>query len=156
MLSQLAVVPLVPGNKQAMRRRKLLLALAGLAVAVAVGAIVLQPGTNRVTRENYARVRVGMNRTEVYAILGPAGDYRTGPVEYSGVAIHGNEVGPAPFEGRDFACWLSDQAYIVVIFDEDECVQKVPYCLSGGRRTSLSPLENVRWHVRRQWHRWFP
>jgi hypothetical protein len=151
-------VDLVLGKSwgNAMWRRKLVLALAGLAVVVAAGVVVLWPRPpSRITRENYARVRVGMNRTEVYAILGPAGDDRTGPVEYSGVAIHGNELGPAPFEGRNFAFWLSDQAYIVVIFDEDERVQKVPYCLSAGRRISQGPLDNLLWRAKRQWHRWF-
>jgi hypothetical protein len=79
------------------RRRKLLVALAGLAVVVAAVVVVLWPRPDRITQENYDRIRVGglwgedwathdnrapvkkgMTRTEVEAILGPPGDYRTG------------------------------------------------------------------------------
>ena len=62
-----------------MRRRKLI-ALAGLAVLVAAGAFVLWPRPDRITRANYDRIRMGMSRAEVEAILGPPGDYTTGPV----------------------------------------------------------------------------
>ena len=61
-----------------MRRRKLLVVLAGLAVLVAAGAVVLWPEPpSRITRENFDRVREGMTQAEVEAILGPPGDYRT-------------------------------------------------------------------------------
>jgi hypothetical protein len=60
-----------------MRRRKLLVALA-LAVAVAAAAVVLLPRPDRIAREDYDRIRPGMTRGEVEAILGPPGDYRTG------------------------------------------------------------------------------
>ena len=39
-----------------MRRRKLLVALAGLAVVVAAGAVVLWPHPVRATRENYFHI----------------------------------------------------------------------------------------------------
>jgi hypothetical protein len=65
-----------------MRRRTLLVALAGLPVVVAAGAVVLWPRTpSRITLENCNRIREGMSRAEVEAILGPPGDYRTGPGE---------------------------------------------------------------------------
>ena len=60
-----------------MRRRKLLVVLAGLAV-VAAGVVVLWPRPDRITRENCDRIRPGMTRAEVEAILGPPDDYRTG------------------------------------------------------------------------------
>jgi hypothetical protein len=48
-----------------MRRRTLLVALAGLAVVVAVGAIVLWPRQSlRITCENCDRIREGMSRAE--------------------------------------------------------------------------------------------
>ena len=65
-----------------MRRRTLLVVLAGLTVVVAAGAVVLWPRTpSRITLENCNRIREGMSRAEVEAILGPPGDYRTGPGE---------------------------------------------------------------------------
>jgi hypothetical protein len=53
-----------------MRRRKLLGAVAGLAVLVAVGVFALWPRTERVTRENFDRIKEGMSRAEVEAIHG--------------------------------------------------------------------------------------
>jgi hypothetical protein len=72
-----------------MRRRKPLVALAGLAVVVAAGVVVLWPRTapERITRENYDRIRNGMSRAEVEAILGPPRDYSTGPLQYAGRSI---------------------------------------------------------------------
>src|SRR5262245_23034627 len=61
-----------------MRRQTLLVVLAGLAVVVAAGAVVLWPRADRITLENYDRIRDGMTRAEVEAILGPPGDQRTG------------------------------------------------------------------------------
>jgi outer membrane protein assembly factor BamE (lipoprotein component of BamABCDE complex) len=60
------------------QRRKLLLALAGLALVVA-GTFVLWPRANRITRENFDHIEKGMSRAQVESILGPPGDYRTGP-----------------------------------------------------------------------------
>ena len=59
-----------------MRRRKLIAAV-GL---VAVGAFVMWPRMDRITRENFDRISKGMSRAEVEAILGPPGDYSGGPV----------------------------------------------------------------------------
>jgi hypothetical protein len=50
-----------------MRRRTLLVALA---VVVAAGVVVLWPRANRVTQENYDRIRIGLSRPEVEEILG--------------------------------------------------------------------------------------
>jgi hypothetical protein len=33
----------------------------------------------RITKANFAQIKAGMSRAEVEAILGPPGDYRTGP-----------------------------------------------------------------------------
>jgi hypothetical protein len=58
-------MPLVPMIGGAMRRRTLLLALAGLAVVVAAGAVQLRPREDRVTRANYERIQIGMSRADV-------------------------------------------------------------------------------------------
>jgi hypothetical protein len=63
-----------------MRRRTLLVALAGLAVVGAVGAVVLWLPEDRITESNVDRVRRGMSQAEVKVILGPPGDYTSGPV----------------------------------------------------------------------------
>jgi hypothetical protein len=82
---RLPVAPLVRGVGHA--RRKLLVALAGLAVVVAAGVVVfcilvvVQPAEpTRVTLKNAARIKPGMTLKSVEAILGPAGDYSTQPM----------------------------------------------------------------------------
>jgi hypothetical protein len=53
-----------------MRRRKLLVVLAGLVVLVAVGVVALWPGQSHVTEENFSRIRKGSTDSEVEKILG--------------------------------------------------------------------------------------
>jgi hypothetical protein len=48
-------------------------------LAVAVKPILLPAGNPRLTQENFERIKEGMQMKEVEAILGPPGDYRTGP-----------------------------------------------------------------------------
>ena len=65
-----------------MRRRNLLVVLAGLAVVVAAGVVVVWSRKDLITRDRYDRIQAGMTRTKVEAILGgPPGDYRTVPTE---------------------------------------------------------------------------
>jgi hypothetical protein len=61
-----------------MRRRTLLVVLAGLAVAAGV---VVWPRTApvRITPENCDLICKGMIEAEVESVLGPPGDYRTRP-----------------------------------------------------------------------------
>ena len=69
-----AASPLMLGRVEgiAMRRRKLLAALAGF-ILFAAGAFLLipVPTLSRVTRENYDRIERGMTLAELEAILGP-------------------------------------------------------------------------------------
>jgi hypothetical protein len=58
-----------------MPRRRLSLALFGLAIVLAIGALVLWQELGSVTRKNFLRIEEGMTPTEVAAILGaPASD----------------------------------------------------------------------------------
>jgi hypothetical protein len=59
-----------------MRRRTLFVALARLAV-LAVGAVAVWSRPEWITPKNYARIRLGMSRAEVYTFLGPPGGYST-------------------------------------------------------------------------------
>jgi hypothetical protein len=63
-----------------MRKRKVLVVLAGSAVVVAVGVVVLWPWrepVSPITRANYQRIQLGMSLAEVMDMLGPLGDRRT-------------------------------------------------------------------------------
>jgi hypothetical protein len=131
-----------------MLRRKLLVALAGLAVVLAAGVVVLWPRAmppSLVTKENCARVQLGMSRAEVEVILGPAGDYSTDPRWASDW--------PAP--GRpDSARWLSDRGAIYVCFDASGRVTKANYW--DNLALPPSPLRDALAPARRLWHPWSP
>ena len=146
-----------------MQRRKLLMVLAGLAVVV-----VLRPRPpSRITLENCNRIREGLSRAEVEAILGPPGDYRTGPGETG----HGSTENmfwtlDSPDVARGgmhwsnvsqsdpglWAIWLSDSATAIIGIDDSGTVV---FKRERPRRTTQSPLDNFLWRVKRQWHRWF-
>jgi hypothetical protein len=141
-----------------MRRRILLVALAGLAVVVAAGAVVLWPQTARCTDENFDRLGVGMTVAEVQAILGTSGDHTTGPLDwrvkegeppirqFGEMALE--DVPPAT------VLWLDDGGVVTVDFD-----QSGRACLGSYNKAESMPqsiFDNLIWRARRQWHRWFP
>jgi hypothetical protein len=106
----------------------------GLAVLVGVGAFLwLRPNPAlRITHENCDRIRAGMTRAEVEAILGPPGDYTTGPTSpkptspkwdgqdllplYVRLGL-GDDPGPATCES-----WDCDSASITVSFAQNGSV----------------------------------
>jgi hypothetical protein len=139
-----------------MRRRKLLVALAGLAVAVAVGVVVLWSRPQRFTRENCGRVKQGMTRAEVETILGRPGDYRTGPVDYDGgfVPIKTTPLTMPYASDDDIARWTGDSAYMAVTFDSAGRVEA--WYLIPTSKAAQSPLGDLLWRAKRQWHGWFP
>jgi hypothetical protein len=141
-----------------MRKRKLIAAAVGLAVLVAAGAFVLWPRTDRITRENFDRIKEGMSRAEVEAILGPPGDYRTGPVVYFTPTDRDVMDEPSvPFEDPDSALWLGDRAGGRVGFDEAGCVTIWDASLEcrSGERVSQGPVDNLLWRAERLWRKWF-
>jgi hypothetical protein len=132
-----------------MRRRKLLVALAGLAVvgAALAGkmlALELRARPIRITRENYHRIRYGMSRARVEAILGgPPGDYSTHPVEEF---VEGGQV-------TSKYRWLDDSGAVHVWFDEDRVRFKWRFEVQAPQQTRS---EYVLWQLKHVWHRWFP
>jgi hypothetical protein len=144
-----------------MRRRKLLVAV-GLAVLVAVGVFVLWPRPNRITRENFDRIKEGLNSTEVEAILGPPGDYTTGPLQHvpwHGLSIFSGEPPPIDdyvlssrwYDGDEVVQWRSDNAIFYVYFGSSGRVHTK--CLSYVGRIDQSPLDNLLWRAKRLWRR---
>jgi hypothetical protein len=140
-----------------MRRRKLIAAV-GPAVLVTAGAFVLWPQTNRITRENYERIRDGMSRAEVESLLGAAGDYRTGPVGYE-TAEYKEAVGrPASIliGGIKPARWFGDYALVEVAFGQDGRALDSESAFYSGVKLPQDPLDNLVWRAKRVWRRWFP
>jgi hypothetical protein len=156
-----------------MRRRKLRWVLAGLAVLVGTAGLIVQSPQppSRITRENYYRVREGMTRAEVEAILGPPGDYRTslgetacvGPEpwswdvdleDYCDRIATWQHIGGKYAERQSSGIWRSDSIEIGMFSDDDS--GRILTHFVCGRRTTGSPLEKLFWRAKRQWHRWFP
>jgi hypothetical protein len=137
-----------------MRSRKLLVALAGLAVVVAAGAVALWPHSrpDRVTRENCNRIYPGMTLGEVVATLGPPGDYTTGPREFRGVeAIEDTSPWFVPDKN-----WEGDQGVIFVALERGGAQRVARAWFKGWTKVEQSSLDNLLWRAKRQWRRWIP
>jgi hypothetical protein len=133
-------------------------------VVVAAVVVVLWPRPERITPENYARVRTGMSRTQVEEILGLPGDYRTelGESQFVKDFPWDPDPGADPLtpsnwskipEQRSFACWISNSCQITVYIDDSGHVQEM---YEFPRRTTQGVVANLIWRLKRQWHRWFP
>lgn len=140
-----------------MRGRKLRWTVAaGLVLLAGIAAVVLWPRPSRVTPENYERIRDGMTRAEVEAILGPPGNYTTAPVVYR---FGANGTFPAP-EGNpppsidNAAFWWSDVVVILVDFGEAGLVTR-KYDFPAGF-VEPDPVKNLLWRVKRQWRKLSP
>jgi hypothetical protein len=81
-------------------KRTLLVALAGLAVVVAVGVVVLWPGANRVSRDNFLRLSTVTSRAELESLLGSPGDYRTAPTDLGGIVDTMRVTATTTFSGQ--------------------------------------------------------
>jgi hypothetical protein len=151
-----------------MRRRTLLVVLAALAVLVAAGVVVLWPRADRITEENCGRIHEGMTPTEVEAILGPPGDYRSGPTKHPLMHATQTEKGqtmPISFlyldeieapkiQGETTQKWLSDHGDVHVYYDSTGFVRGRTFWSAQPKPQGL--LDNLLWRAQRQWHRWFP
>ena len=132
--------------------------LAGLAMIVAGGALVLWPPTDpasRITQENFERIKEGMSRAEVEAILGPAGDYSTGPTQrfmsvediiaqarLDTFSLHSGEL-----------TWTSDMVMVRVEFDS-RGVATAKY-FTALVKLKQTFVDSLIWRAERQWRHWF-
>jgi hypothetical protein len=138
-----------------MRRRKLLVALAGLTVVLAARVVVLWPPKNRITEENFKRIHRGMTRTQVEEILGQPGDYTTGPVKLPGDSDTIDSLEPEVVIAlASRRLWISDSAGVEITFDDQDRVGRVePAGLVPAPRSNA---DRFIWRLKGQWHRWFP
>jgi hypothetical protein len=142
-----------------MRRRRLLVGLAGLAVVVAAGVVVLWPyRTFQGDWPTYCKIETGMTRVEVEAVFGvPPGDYRT-KENYLSLSppptdtMFRTRVWPPP--GSVAEEWEGDAGKSLVAFDPAGRVVATWYMAYMPREQTR--LEAIVWRVNRQWHRWFP
>jgi hypothetical protein len=144
-----------------MRRRTLLVALAGLAVVVTAGIVVLRhpdpprPVTS-ISKTTFTRVKVGMTTGEVAAILGPPGDNRTMETEPDNDAIDSDYDlfgSPDVIIAQTFA-WQTDKARVYVRFDGSRKACSGIYCPT--RRSTENTLHRLLKRANELWHRWFP
>jgi hypothetical protein len=142
-----------------MRRRRVLVLLAVACVLVRA-AVALLPAPSRNTIENHYRIRQGMSRAEVDSILGPPGDYSSGPLQYAGspggptVAFTPTALEPFVGIALERVEWRGDRHIVWVYFEPDGNVLHKRTREVG--RTNQSLLENFFWRAKRQWQRWFP
>jgi hypothetical protein len=120
-----------------------------LAVAVLhpVSAFLWPSISPSVIGKNADRIAVGMTANEVTGLIGaPPGDYSTG-LTYS---YRSNKRVPLPEWSA--AEWLTDDRDIGVFLVD--CGRVVELDLYGARKAPA--FDNLQWHLRRHWQRWFP
>ncbi len=126
--------------------RKRWLALAGLAVALAVFA--LWPRPSRVTVDNWLKASWGMSQEQVEAVLGPPGDYRTGPTvdaaEDMGKYGGGFSGDPKPSYTLH---WQSDVGRVTMGFDSQRRLVLMGF--EHRRRADQSLLDSLLWRTKR-------
>jgi hypothetical protein len=134
-----------------MRKRTLLVVLAGVVVVVLLGCtghFLLSP-SGQATHDNFARLESGMSLAEVESILGPSGDQTTGPA----FKVLRGRLDEWPPPGTTVVEWESDDSWITVAFDVSG--REVAAVYSRMARNQQGPLDNLLWRAKRQWHRWF-
>jgi hypothetical protein len=112
------------------KKRQLLLLLT-LAVLVAVsGAFLLPRRDDQITEANCDKIRKGMTRQELEAILGgPPDDYTSWP--HAVLRLHGQE-GRLRSLGVSWRAWVGEKGIILVSFDTDRKVDFVFFRPPGG------------------------
>jgi hypothetical protein len=85
------------------------LGLAVTCLALAAMAVIVRPESQHLTKATHEEIQIGMTRARVHAVLGPPGDYRTGPT---------TEVAPLASEGKPPECWKSNEGMIWVCYDQ--------------------------------------
>jgi hypothetical protein len=171
-----SVARLVPVKNTAVRRWKLLATLAGLVVVFAAGAIAWPAPKSTISIEQFDQIQEGMTLQEVEALLGPRGDFRTGPTvaieEISSIWGLGGcppGMGPTALSGGYWRFkWEADWAEVVVLVKPPDDLE--PWALAPGEKPvgrtisahfcdmtlEHGALYNAVWRIKRLWHRWFP
>jgi hypothetical protein len=135
------------------KRLRLLAALTALLVT-ALALILFLPRQPRITETNLNRVRPGMTRPEVEAILGgPPGFYAGGPTLLLPDECHrviSDEIVPDSMLER----WWGDDGALSVTFNPSGRVIGSQWCRC--KRIELGLVGWLRWRFAVEWERCFP
>jgi hypothetical protein len=136
--------------------RRTWLAIAGVVLTISASLLVLRPNPDaRISRENYERIKEDMTKAEVEAILGPPGDYRSMPVDYTLNLADGFCEGP---DSRSYSVenhsWKGDRSTISV--DYNYLGKVIHSHRADVLEPTPGPLNVLVWRTKRQWRRWFP
>jgi hypothetical protein len=124
--------------------------LAMLTIAiVGLGTFLLWPSC--VTLENYYRIKEGMSRPELYSLLGPPGNYTTGPRRRLSFDATIWTVPNDNMGGHEI--WEGDKATITVEFDRSGRVSGRTF--SPMKKVEQNLVDDLVWRLNRRW-RWFP
>jgi hypothetical protein len=97
-----------------------------------------------------------MTRAEVETILGPPGDHRTEPAEYSRLVYLAGQR--AQSIGDDYPAashwWEGNTSLVIVSYNYSDRV--TDFTRADAINPKPSAVEILLWRAKRQWHRWFP
>jgi hypothetical protein len=115
---------------------------------LAVWSFLVQPPQQWLGWYHYEGVQTGIKRTEVEAIMGQPGDYRSGQTLIDLDLKYGL---PPGWTGVG---WVNDRWVFVVTFDDNGRVGSK--FLRDNQLVPQSRIENLLWRTKRQWRKWFP
>jgi hypothetical protein len=114
-----------------------------LLLGVAAWQVFYLPTNPRITEANFQRIKAGMRREEVEAILGSPGDYRTGPVSYlyPPPSVPGSQRQLTPP-----LKWWGDEAQIIVWIDHAGVVLQSYRAFVLHGQVGMMDWLSWRWH----------
>jgi hypothetical protein len=101
-----------------------------------LGFVVDPSPNNKVTRSNYDRIQIGMNKAAVEAILGPPGEHSQPPLFAASDApeqappkhwLGGYERRGSLQRWKDVSIWRGDHGRIDVFYDADDVVVEIEF-----------------------------
>jgi hypothetical protein len=135
-----------------MKRKRLLVVLFALVALAVAGTVAVLWPRPRVTKESYERIKLGMTRGEVEAVLGgPPGDYTNGPTRAGRLEPEEEIAHDVSWPGGSYEpwgeWWEGDTADVMVRFSPSglavwkRCRQR--------EREEQTTSEKILWRLRR-------
>jgi hypothetical protein len=136
-----------------MRRRTLLVALAGPAVVIAAGVGMFWPLGDRpgISRRNYDRIVQGMPIAVVQSMMGEPPGQSPG---LQAIQSYEKSSWPAAVWTDHRLTWYADDVFVFVYVDTSGHVTQKELMVPD--EVPQGPVENLLWRAKRRWHRWFP